>query len=149
MIFAFLLAVGLQPPPDRVFHDDAEGKRASTQSQQSARVSAKAVSDFFRWAREREKGEVRDVWKKAVEVFPRGSTIEGYPDSVGDPTSRRSLSARSMVSGQLKRDGVNVEEVEAVTLFIGDNGQVQCDVVLVVSKVTRRIIGVYQGWYGR
>ena len=151
MIFAFLLTVGLQPPPDsgRVVHDDAPGARASKQSQQSPRVSVQAVSDFFRWARERDKGEVRDVWKKAVEVFRPGASIEGYPDSVGDPTSRRSLSARFMVSNQLEREWVKVEEVEAVTLFIGDNGQVQVDVVLVVSKVTHRIVAAYQGWYGR
>jgi hypothetical protein len=112
-------------------------------------VSAEAVSDFFRWARQRDKHDVVDVWRKAVEVFPRASAIERYPDSVGDPTSRRSLQALFMVSTQLERDGEKVDEVEAVPLFTGDDGLVQRDVVLVVSRIQRRVVGVYQAWYGR
>ena len=151
MILVLMLAFGLQAPPDRgrVSDDGAQEKRTSKQSQRPALVSTRAVSDFFRWAGERKQHEIVDVWKKAVAVFPRGSAIEGYPDSVGDPASRRSLSARFMVSKQLERDGVKVEDVEAVTLFVGDDGQVQRDVVLVVSKVARTIVGVYQAWHGR
>jgi hypothetical protein len=77
------------------------------------------------------------VLKRAVEVFPRGSAIERYPDSIRDPTSRRSLSARFMISKQLERDGIKVEYVETVVLFFGDDGRLQRDVVLVVIKVTR------------
>jgi hypothetical protein len=73
----------------------------------------------------------------------------GHPDSVGDPTSRRSVQALLMVSKQLERDGKKVDEVEAVTLFMGDDGFIQRDVVLVVSKVQRRVVGVYRAWYGR
>ena len=151
MILVLILAVGLQAPPHSgpVADNAAQGKRPSKERQRSALVSARALSDFFGWARERKHYEVVDVWKKAVEVFPRASAIEGYPDSVGDPTSRRSLSARSMLSAQFERDGVKVDDVEAVTLFFGDDGLLSRDVVLVVSKVQRTIVGVYQAFHGR
>jgi hypothetical protein len=69
--------------------------------------------------------------------------------AVGDPTSRRSVRALFLVSKQLERDGEQVDEVEAVALFIGDDGLVQRDVVLVVRKVQRTVVGVFQAWYGR
>jgi hypothetical protein len=154
MILALMLilTVGLQPPPDngRGFDDGAQGKRASKQNQPPTLVSARAVSDFFQWARERKWHEFADVSKKAVEVFPPASAIEGYPVSVGDPTSRRSLSARFIGwKQQLEGGGVKVEDLEAVTLFFGGDGQHNRDVVLVVSKDQRRVIGVYQIRYGR
>jgi hypothetical protein len=54
-----------------------------------------------------------------------------------------------MISPQLKRDRVKVDQVEAVTLFSGDDGAVTRDVILVVSKTNKNIVGVYQGWRGR
>ena len=54
-----------------------------------------------------------------------------------------------MVSKQLERGGGKVEDVEAVPLFLGDDGQIQRDVVLVVNKVTQTVVGVYQAWHGR
>jgi hypothetical protein len=50
---------------------------------------------------------------------------------------------------ELKRDRVKVDQVEAVTLFSGDDGAVTRDVILVVSKANKNIVGVYQGWHGR
>jgi hypothetical protein len=95
--------------------------------------------------------EVVEVWKRAVEVFPRGSAIEGYPDSIVDPTSKRLIRRPRdfNISKQLERDGIKVEDVETVLLFLGDDGLLQRDVVLVVSKLTRRVIGVYQSFHGR
>lgn len=106
-------------------------------------------TDFFQWARERKWHEFVDVREKAIEVFPPASSIEGYTVSVGDPTTRRSLSARFIVWKQLERDGVKVEDVEAVTLFFGGDGQHNRDVVLVVRKDEQRVLGVYQIRYGR
>jgi len=54
-----------------------------------------------------------------------------------------------MVSKQLERNGIKVEDVETVVLFFGDDGRIGRDVVLVVSKVTRKVIGVYQAFHGR
>jgi hypothetical protein len=54
-----------------------------------------------------------------------------------------------MISKQLERDGEKVDEVDAVTLFSGDDGLIQRDVVLVVSKAQRTVVGVHQAWYGR
>ena len=71
-------------------------------------------TDFFQWARERNWHEFVDVWKKAVEVFPPASSIEGYTVSVGDLSTIRSLSARFIVwKQQLERDGAKVEDVES------------------------------------
>jgi hypothetical protein len=106
------------------------------------------VSRLLQWARE-SKVHIVDKWKKAVEVFPPGWAIDGYPGVVGDPTAKRSAQALFIVSSQLKRDGVKVDEVEAVTLFSGDDGLVTCDVILVVRKASKRIVAVYQGWHGR
>jgi hypothetical protein len=123
--------------------------RASLGASQHRRVaSAKDVRDFVEWSRQGER-RIVDVWKRAVEVFPRGWSIEGYPQSVGDPASKRSAQALHMVSAQLERDGIKPESVEAVTLFFGDDGVIQRDVVLVVRKAQRTIVGIYQAWHGR
>ena len=80
-----------------LFHRSPESMQASAEGHPSRVVSAKAVSTFFRWARER----------------------------------------------------LKTEDVEAVTLFVGGDGQHQRDVVLVVSMVKRTVVGVYQTRYGR
>lgn len=119
------------------------------QEQGPPTVSASAVADYLRWTSHRKKGEVKEVTEKAVALFPRGATIENYPDSVGDPTSKQSMRLSTFITTQLERDGIKVGDVETLSLFSGDNGLVQVEVILVVSKVSRRVAGVYQGWYGR
>jgi hypothetical protein len=152
MIHALIAALALvaAPADPTVLGGDAQKTPPpKKQERPSALVYATAVADYLRWVGERKRHEINDVWKKAVALFPRGAAIENYPDSVGDPSAKRSLWARKLIAEQLKRDGKKVDDVEAVLLFSGDNGLVQCEVILVVSKMQRRVVGVYQGWWGR
>jgi len=120
-----------------------------TQQQGPPEVSASAVADYLRWTGQRKKTEVKEVTERAVALFRRGATIENYPRSVGNPTSMPSMRLRNLIKAQLERDGIEVGDVETLSLFSGDNGLAQVDVILVVSKAGRRVAGVYQGWSGR
>ena len=120
-----------------------------TQQQVPPAVSASAVADYRRWTREPKKNEVKEVTERAVALLRRGATIENYPRSVGNPTSMPSMRLRNLIKAQLERDGIEVGDVETLSLFSGDNGLAQVDVILVVSKAGRRVAGVYQGWSGR
>jgi hypothetical protein len=111
-------------------------------------VAVQEIAEFLRWAG-RSDISIVERGRRALEVFPKGWRIEGYPASVGDPTSKNSVIALRMVSRQLERDRVKVDEAEAVTLFSGDDGIITRDVILVVNRTGKTIVGVYQAWHGR
>jgi hypothetical protein len=116
-------------------------------SQEVARVSSDAVSHFFEWLRSNT--DVVKVWKEASRVFPRGFSIAGYPDTFQGRLPRQPNNAVKQIEPQLLKDNLKLEDLEGVTLFKGDNGIVQVDIILVLRKVDKRIVGVYQRWWGR
>jgi hypothetical protein len=113
------------------------------------RVSTQAVTEFFRGAAARKRQEIVDVWKEAVRVFPQGWGIENYPASMAPFLPSQLPRPLILVRAQLQAEGMNPDDVEAVTLFKGDDGRIQRDVVLVVSKSDKRVVRVTQGFYGR
>jgi hypothetical protein len=56
---------------------------------------------------------------------------------------------RISFAGQQGWDQTKVEDVEAILLFSGDSGLFQVEVILVVDKVQRKIVGVYKAEWGR
>ncbi len=116
MFLAFILAFGLHATPDRPgrLYRFVQAAEASQEARQPGRVSTKAVADFLLWARQKEKHDIVEVWRQAIEAFPQGWTIDGYPGSVGDPTSKYSVRALFIVSPQIEREGKKVEGMEAI-----------------------------------
>ncbi len=82
-------------------------------------------------------------------MFPEGFSIDGYPDAFKSRLPRQPPNAVKLIEPQLVRDNLQVDDLEGVTLFEGDNGVVQVDVILVLRRVDKRIVGVYQRWWGR
>ena len=139
-----LLAIGPIEPVPTPLRGAAQGASGTTR-----RVSTQAVAEFLRGAAARKRHEIVDVWKEAVRVFPQGWGIENYPASMASLLPSQLPRPLILVRAQLQAEGVNPDDVEAVTLFKGDDGRLQRDVVLVLSKSDKRIVRVTQGFYGR
>ena len=102
MIHPLLLVVGLLLPPhvERAWRHHAQADRTSRP--QKAFVTARAVSDFLKWARQREPGSVVDVWKRAAEVFrQRGYRLGSAP--VLPVRARQSRHGRQLLRALLPR----------------------------------------------
>lgn len=118
-------------------------------NERAERVTKQAVSRFMTWAARRNVGEWGIVEEEVKKVFPTGATIENYPEVFDTLLPRQLPPPLSLVNWQLARKGIDTDSIEALSLFKGDNGLIQVDVVLVLTKGHGTVLGVFRGFYGR
>jgi hypothetical protein len=101
------------------------------------------------WAARRNVGEWGIVEEEAKKVFPAGAMIESYPEVFDNLLPTQLPPPLRLVNWQLTKKGIDSESIEALSLFKGDNGLIQMDLVLVVKKGHGTVVGVFRGFYGR
>ncbi len=109
MLLALIAALVLNAAPGGASAFRVVESATASQTERGV-VSARQVSDLLQWVRG-SSAHIVHKWEKAVEVFSKGWTVERYPVSVSDPTSRLSARGLYLISPQLERDGVKVSGV--------------------------------------
>jgi hypothetical protein len=93
--------------------------------------------------------EFREVLRDAQQRFPRGTVLEGFPESVSTHLPKQAPMPLLLVKSQVEKDGLDTKDVKAVTIFKGDNGILQVDIIVVLVRASNVVAGVYGGFWGR
>ena len=107
------------------------------------------IAAFLRTLPQRRPHEFGEVLRDAQQRFPRGAVLERFPESVSAHLPKQGPTPLMLVKFQVEKDGLDANDVKAVTLFKGDNGRLQVDIIVVLMRDTNVVAGVYSAFWGR
>jgi hypothetical protein len=107
------------------------------------------MAAFLQTLAEKRPHEYREVLRDAQQRFPRGTVLESFPESVSEHLPKQGPVPLLLVKSQVKKDGLDTKDLKAVTIFKGDNGTLQVDVIVVLVRDSNVVAGVYGGFWGR
>ena len=112
-------------------------------------VTVGAMAAFLRTLAQRRPHEFGEVLRDAQQRFPRGTVLERFPESVSAHLPKQGPIPLVLVKSQVEKDGLNTNDVKAVTIFKGDNGLLQVDIIVVLLRKSNVVAGVYSAFWGR
>jgi hypothetical protein len=112
-------------------------------------VTAEAMTAFLQTLAQRKPNEYLDVLRDAQRRFPRGTVLESFPESVFEHLPKQQPRPLRLVKAQVEKDGLDTKDLKAVTIFKGDNGMVQVDIIVVLSRGRNAVAGCYGALWGR
>jgi hypothetical protein len=112
-------------------------------------VTAGAMTAFLQALARRKDNEYPDVLRETQQRFPRGTVLENFPESVSEQLPKQVPTPLMLVKSQVEKDGLDTKDVKAVTIFKGDNGIIQVDIIVVLLRDSNAVAGVYGAFWGR
>jgi hypothetical protein len=111
-------------------------------------VAVDAIREFLQTVARRNSGEYPAVLRDAEQRFPKGTVLEGFPESVSEQLPRQAPVPMRLVQSQVERDGLDPNDLKAVTIFKGENHLLKVDIIVVLTR-DNAVAGVYGGPWGR
>jgi hypothetical protein len=107
------------------------------------------MAAFLQTLAQKRPHEYREVLRDAQQRFPRGTVLESFPQSVSEHLPKQGPTPLLLVKSQVEKEGLDTKDLKAVTIFKGDNGIVQVDIIVVLVRDRNVVAGVYGGFWGR
>ena len=112
-------------------------------------VAVDAIREFLQTVARRKDNEYPAVLRDAEQRFPKGTVLEGFPESVSEQLPRQVPVPLRLVQSQVVRDGLDPNDLKAMTIFKGDNGIIQVAIIVVLARDSNIVAGVYGAFWGR